>query len=155
MLLMRGSFGLGTGLGVYLRRRSEVDDIDDALRFALLAAIISARRSAAVPAFLLDVVPQVPLPHKVLQVRLEAFALVSSIPALLVISTELALVPGGGVTLHRLRLLKEGLRLYFVEELIDGLLEDRVYCLEGGSIVPSPPAAPRGCGRGGGVPSTT
>ena len=112
------------------------------------------RRSAAVPARLLDVVPQVPLFHKALEVGLEAFALISSVPALLVISTELALVPGGGVTLHRLRPFEEGLRLYFVEELIDRLLEDRVFRFEGGGIVPGPPATPRGCDRGGGVPST-
>ncbi|XXG90551.1 hypothetical protein AAC387_Pa12g2287 [Persea americana] len=151
---MGGSSGLGTGLGAPLRRRSEVDDVDDALRLAILAAIISAWRSAVVPAFLLDVVPQVPLFHKVLEVGLEAFALISSVPTLLVISTELALVPGGGVTSHGLRPFEEGLCLYFVDELIDGLLEDRVYRFEGGGIVFGPPATPQGCDRGGGVPST-
>ena len=145
--------GLGTGLGAPLRWGSEVDDIDDALRLAILAAIILAWRSAVVPAFLLDVVPQVPLFHKALKVGLEAFALISPVPILLVISAELALVEGRGVTSHGLRPFEEGLCLYFVEELIDGLLENHVYRLDGGSIVPGPPAAPRGCGRGGGVPS--
>ena len=114
LLLVGGSSGLGTGLGAPLRRRSEVDDIDDALRFATLAAIILAQRSAVVPAFLLDVVPQVPLFHKVLEVGLEAFALISSVPTLLVISTELALILGGGATSHGLRPFEEGLCLYFV-----------------------------------------
>ena len=113
-----------------------MDDIDDALWFAVLAAIISAWRSAVVPAFLLDVVPQVPLFHKALKVGLEAFTLISSVPTLLVISTELALVSGGGVTLHRLRPLEEGLRLYFVEELIYWHLEDRIHHLEGGGFMP-------------------
>ena len=53
---------------------------------------------------------------------LEGLALLGSVPVLLVVSTELALVPGGGVTFHRLRPLEEGLRLYFTEEIIDWLL---------------------------------
>ena len=86
-----------------------MDDVDDALRLAILAAIISVRRSAAVSAFFLDVVPQVPLFHKVLEVGLEAFVLINSVPTLVVISTELALVPGGRVTSHGLRPFEEGL----------------------------------------------
>ena len=113
-----------------------MDDIDDALQFAVLAVSISVWRSAVVLAFLLDVIPQVPLPHKALEVGLEALALIGSVPILLVIRTELALVPGGGVTFHWLRPLEEGLRLYFVEELIDWLLEDSIYCLEGGRLAP-------------------
>ena len=136
LLLVGGFSDLSTGLGAPLRRRSKVDDINDALRFAILAVSILAWRSAVVSAFLLDVIPQVPLPHKVLQVGLEALALISSVPTLLVISTELALVLGGGVTFHRLRPLEEGLCLYFVEELIDWLLEDRIHRLEGGGFVP-------------------
>ncbi|XXG45874.1 hypothetical protein AAC387_Pa02g0841 [Persea americana] len=151
---MGGSSGLGTGLGAPLHWGSEVDDIDDAFRLSILSAIMSARRSAAVLSFLLDVVPQVPLFHKALKVRLEAFALISPVPILLVISTELALVAGRGVTSHGLRPFEEGLCLYLVEELINGLFENRVYRFEGGCVVPGPPAAPRGCGRGGGVPST-
>ena len=73
-----------------------------------------------------------PLPHKALQVGLEALALISSVPTLLVIRTKLALVPGGGVTFHWLRPLEEGLHLYFVEELIDRLLEDLIHRLQGG-----------------------
>ena len=86
-----------------------MDDIDDAFRLAIMSAIMSARRSAAVVSFLLDVVPQVPLFHKVLEVGLEAFALISSVPTLLVISTELALVLGRGVTSHGLQPFEEGL----------------------------------------------
>ena len=112
-----------------------MDDIDDALRFAVLAAIISARRSAVVSAFLLDVVPQVPLPHKVLQVGLEALALIGYVPTLLVISIELSLVSGGGVTFRWLRPLEEGLCLYLVEELIDRLLKYGIYCHIGGRLV--------------------
>ena len=66
-----------------------MDDIDDAFRLAILSAIMSARRSAAIPSFLLDVVPQVPLFHKVLEVGLEAFALISPVPILLVISARI------------------------------------------------------------------
>ena len=109
-----------------------MDDIDDALRLAVLATLFLARRSAV----LLDVVPQVSLPHKVLQVGLEALALIGSVPTLLVIRIELALVPGGGVTFQWLWPLEEGLRLYFVEELIDWLLEDGIYYLKGGRLVP-------------------
>ena len=94
LLLVGGSPGLGMGLGAPLRQRSEVDDIDDALGFAVLAVSISGWRSAVVSAFLLNVVPQVPLLHKALQVGLEALALIGSVPILLVILTELALVPG-------------------------------------------------------------
>ena len=113
-----------------------MDDIDDALWFAVLAAIILARRSAVVSAFLLDVVPQVPLFHKILQVGIEALTLIGSVLVLLVIGPELALVPGGGVAFHRLRPLEEGPLLYFAEDPIDWLLEDCVHRLEGGSFVP-------------------
>ena len=57
---------------------------------------------------------------------LEALALIGSVPVLFMVSTELALVLGGGFAFHRLRPLEKGLRLYFVEELTDWLLEDRV-----------------------------
>ena len=126
-----------------------MDDIDDALWFAVLAAIISALGSTVVSAFLLNVVPQVPLPHKALQLGLKALALIGFVPNLLVISIELSLVSGGGVTFRWLRPLEEGLCLYLVEELIDRLLEDRIHHLEGGGLVPCPPTAPRGCCRGG------
>ncbi|XXG82188.1 hypothetical protein AAC387_Pa10g0187 [Persea americana] len=132
---MGGPPGLDTGMGDPLRWRSEVDDINDALRFAVLAAIILAPRSAVVSAFLLDVVPQVPLLHKVLQVGLEGLALICSVLVLLVTGIELALVPGG-VTFHRLWPLEEGLRLYFAEELIDWLIEDYVHRFEGCSFMP-------------------
>ena len=72
-----------------------MNNIDDALQFAVLAAIISVLRSAAVLAFLLDMVPQVSVLHKVLEVGLEGLAILSSVPVLLVVSTELALVLGG------------------------------------------------------------
>ncbi|XXG69129.1 hypothetical protein AAC387_Pa06g2068 [Persea americana] len=83
--------GLCTGLGAPLKRSSEVDDIDDALRLAVLAVLFLARRSAV----LLDVVSQVPLLYKILQVGLEALALIGSVPVLLMIGAELALVAGG------------------------------------------------------------
>ena len=73
---------------------------------------------------------------------LEALALIGFVPVLFMVSTEFALVPGGGFAFHRLRPLEEGLRLYFAEELIDWLLEDCVYRLEGGRFVPRLPAAP-------------
>ena len=57
---------------------------------------------------------------------LEALALISSVPALFMVSTKLALVSGGELAFHRLRPLEEGLHLYFAEELIGWLLEDRV-----------------------------
>ena len=81
-----------------------MDDIDDALRFAVLAALLLARRSAV----LLAVVSQVPLLYKILQVGHEALTLIGSVPVLLVIGVELALVPGGGVSFHWLRHLKKG-----------------------------------------------
>ena len=68
-----------------------MDDIDDALRLAVLAALFLARRSTV----LLNVVSQVPLLYKILQVGLEALALIGSVPVLLMIGAELALVPGG------------------------------------------------------------
>ena len=100
-----------------------MNDIDDALRFAVVVSVV---RAATVPAVLLDVVPQVPILYEVLQVGLEALALIGSVPILFMVSAELALVPGGGFAFHWLLPLEEGLRLYFADELIDWLLEDRV-----------------------------
>ena len=74
-----------------------MDDIDDVLRLAVLTALFLARRSA----IFLDVVFQVPLLHKILQVGLEALALIDFVLVLLVIGAELALVMGG-VAFYRL-----------------------------------------------------
>ena len=113
-----------------------MDDINDALWFAVLAAILLTRRSVVFLTFLLYVVSQVPLLHKILQVGLEALTLIGSVHVLLVIGAELALISGGGVTFHRLWPLEEGLRLNFAKEPIDWLLKDCVHRLEGGSFVP-------------------
>ena len=126
-----------------------MDDIDDAFGFAIVAVIISVARSAGIPALLLDMVPQVPFLHETFEVSLKGLAVLGSMPILLVVSTELALIPGGRVTFHRLRPLEEGLRLDLAEELVDRLLEDRVHSFVGGGFAFELPASPRGHCRGG------
>ena len=122
-----------------------MDDIDNALRFAIVAVVVSVARSAAVPALLLDMVSQVPVFHKSLEVGLECLAVLGSMPILFVVSTELAHIPGERVTSHRLRPFKEGLRLDLAEELVDRLLEDRVHSFVDCGFTPGLPATPRGC----------
>ena len=120
-----------------------MNDIDDALRFAVLSVILVAR-SAVVPAFFLDMVPQVPFLNKALEVGLEGFAVLGSVPILLVVRTKFALVPGGPTTSHWLRPLEEGLCFDLAEELVDRLLEDRVHSFVGGSFASEFSASPRG-----------
>ena len=105
-----------------------MDDIDDALWFiAVVAVIILVARSAVVPAFFLDMVPQVSILHEFFEVSLKGLPVLGSVPILLVVSTKLVLILGGRVAFHRLWPLEEGLRLDLAEDLVDRLLKDRVH----------------------------
>ena len=75
-----------------------------------------------------------PVLDELFEVSFEGLAVFGSMPILLVVGTELVLILGGRVTLHRLRPLEEGLWLDLAEELVDRLSEDRVYSLVGGSF---------------------
>ena len=111
-----------------------MNDVDDILRLIdVLIIIILALSSAVVSGLLLDVVSQVPVLDELLKVGFEGLAVFSSVPILLVVGTELALVMGGRVTLHRLQPFEEGLRLNLAKELVDRLPKDRVHSLVGGS----------------------
>lgn len=135
LLLMGGPPGLGTSLRAPLGWGGEVNNVDDAFWLAVLVVSVSPWRSVGTSAFLLDVIPEVPLLDEVLQVGFVAPALVGSLPVLLVVCTELTLVPRGGVSCHRPRPLEERLRFYFIEEPIDWLLKDGIYCYVGGHLV--------------------
>jgi len=134
LLLMGGAPGLGASLGAPLGWGGEVNDVDDAFWLTILVVSVSPWRSVITSA-LLDVIPEVPLLHEVLQVEFVAPAFVGSVPILLVVCTELTLVPRGGVSRHRPRPLEERLRFYFIEEPIDWLLKDGIYCHVGGHLV--------------------
>ena len=132
---MGGAPGLGASLRAPLGWGGKVNDVDDAFWLAVLVVSVSPWRSDITSALLLDVIPEVPLLHEVLQVEFVAPVFVGSVPILLVVSTELTLIPRGGVSRHRPRPLEERLRFYFIEEPIDRLLKDGIHCHVGGRLV--------------------
>ena len=119
-----------------------MNDIDDGLQFVVLLVFILVARSAAVPALHLDMVSQVPVLHKTLEVGFEGLAVLGFVPVLLMVCTELALILGGRVSSHWLRPLEEGLCFDLAEELVARLLEDHVHGFVGGSFASKLPTSP-------------
>ena len=87
-----------------------MNDIDDAHRLiVVLIIIIPALSSVVISSFLSDIIFQVPVLDELFEVGLEGHAVLSSVPILLAVGTELALISCRRVTLHWLQLLEEGL----------------------------------------------